>query len=217
MVRLSSSASRRNESKSIGAIVLRHWSAILLGALVLVALAAVSILRDDMHVSEAVLNAIDEVESGAKKVMGEDSASIAGAGASASVGRPSGEGDGGDSSLRRSGASLNSENTAPNDRDVHKVAGLSCTKYGGPSDEIAAEMVYWKDIAEDSAYVSPFREYGPEKKYLTFEPDEGGFNNIVSRVHSMPSLHLFIPMIIPNNTHSTQISLTSRNNTNISG
>jgi len=172
MVRLSSSASRRNESKSIGATVLRHWSAILLGALVLVALAAVSILRDDMHVSEAVLNAIDEVEKGAKKAVEE----------AASVGRPVGEGDDGDSSLRDSGASLNTENTAPSDRDVHKVAGLSCAKYGGPSDEIAAEMVYWKDIAEDSAYVSPFREYGPEKKYLTFEPDEGGFNNIVGRV-----------------------------------
>ena len=171
MVRLSSSASRRNESKSIGATVLRHWSAILLGALVLVALAAVSILRDDI-VSEAVLNAIDEVEKGAKKAVEE----------AASVGRPVGEGDDGDSSLRDSGASLNTENTAPSDRDVHKVAGLSCAKYGGPSDEIAAEMVYWKDIAEDSAYVSPFREYGPEKKYLTFEPDEGGFNNIVGRV-----------------------------------
>ena len=171
IVRLSSSASRRNESKSIGATVLRHWSAILLGALVLVALAAVSILRDDI-VSEAVLNAIDEVEKGAKKAVEE----------AASVGRPVGEGDDGDSSLRDSGASLNTENTAPSDRDVHKVAGLSCAKYGGPSDEIAAEMVYWKDIAEDSAYVSPFREYGPEKKYLTFEPDEGGFNNIVSRV-----------------------------------
>ena len=171
MVRLSSSASRRNESKSIGATVLRHWSAILLGALVLVALAAVSILRDDI-VSEAVLNAIDEVEKGAKKAVEE----------AASVGRPVGGGDDGESSLRDSGASLNTENTAPSDRDVHKVAGLSCAKYGGPSDDIAAEMVYWKDIAEDSAYVSPFREYGPEKKYLTFEPDEGGFNNIVSRV-----------------------------------
>ena len=171
MVRLSSSASRRNESKSIGATVLRHWSAILLGALVLVALAAVSILRDDI-VSEAVLNAIDEVEKGAKKAVEE----------AASVGRPVGGGDDGESSLRDSGASLNTENTAPSDRDVHKVAGLSCAKYGGPSDEIAAEMVYWKDIAEDSAYVSPFREYGPEKKYLTFEPDEGGFNNIVGRV-----------------------------------
>ena len=171
MVRLSSSASRRNESKSIGATVLRHWSAILLGALVLVALAAVSILRDDI-VSEAVLNAIDEVEKGAKKAVEE----------AASVGRPVGGGDDGESSLRDSGASLNTENTAPSDRDVHKVAGLSCAKYGGPSDDIAAEMVYWKDIAEDSAYVSPFREYGPEKKYLTFEPDEGGFNNIVGRV-----------------------------------
>ena len=62
--------------------------------------------------------------------------------------------------------------------DQHKVAGLSCAKYGGPADEVAAEMVYWQDIPIDAGYVSPFKHTGPDPKYLTFEPDEGGWNNI---------------------------------------
>jgi hypothetical protein len=52
---------------------------------------------------------------------------------------------------------------------------LSCSSYGGPDDEAANEMSYWKDIPSDSSFVSPF--YDPEK-YLTFENDIGGFNNI---------------------------------------
>ena len=60
----------------------------------------------------------------------------------------------------------------------HKVAGLSCDKHGGPPDELAAEMVYWQDIPTDAKYVSPYKHTGPEPKYLTFEPDEGGWNNI---------------------------------------
>ena len=61
---------------------------------------------------------------------------------------------------------------------VHKVAGLSCGKHGGPPDELAAEMVYWRDLPSDANYVSPYKHAGPEPKYLTFEPDEGGWNNI---------------------------------------
>jgi GDP-fucose protein O-fucosyltransferase len=59
-----------------------------------------------------------------------------------------------------------------------KIAGLNCDAYGGPSEEVAAEMVYWRDIPSDARYHSPYASYGPEKKYLTFEPDEGGWNNI---------------------------------------
>ena len=54
----------------------------------------------------------------------------------------------------------------------HTLGGLSCAKHGGPSDEIAAEMVYWSDIPSDSQFVSPFKKEG-ETKYMTFEPDGG--------------------------------------------
>jgi hypothetical protein len=59
--------------------------------------------------------------------------------------------------------------------DSHPIAGLSCSDHGGPSDGLAEEMVFWSDIESDSKYRSPF--YDPEK-YLTFEPDHGGWNNI---------------------------------------
>lgn len=49
---------------------------------------------------------------------------------------------------------------------------LSCGKM---SSEKASELVYWSDIESDEGYESPF--YG-ETKYLTFEPDQGGWNNI---------------------------------------
>jgi len=55
------------------------------------------------------------------------------------------------------------------------VAGLSCKDHGGPADEIASEMIFWSDIQSDSNYKSPFYD---EEKYITFEPDHGGWNNI---------------------------------------
>lgn len=60
----------------------------------------------------------------------------------------------------------------------HRLSGLNCDAYGGPSEDAAQEMVYWRDIPSDSLYESPFkRKHGP-KQYLTFEPDQGGWNNI---------------------------------------
>jgi hypothetical protein len=82
----------------------------------------------------------------------------------------------------------------------HMVAGLSCEKYGGPSDEIAAEMVYWRDIPSDATFQSPFAKSGTEPKYLTFEPDEGGWNNIrmsmetaVAMAHAMGRILVLPP------------------------
>ncbi|CAB9523678.1 GDP-fucose protein O-fucosyltransferase [Seminavis robusta] len=60
----------------------------------------------------------------------------------------------------------------------HEVAGLNCDPWGGPPNDVAAEMVYWKDIPQDAHFQSPFKNVGPKTKYLTFEPDEGGWNNI---------------------------------------
>ena len=58
------------------------------------------------------------------------------------------------------------------------LATLSCEAHGGPSTEEAQEMVYWHDIPSDTKYRSPlFRQDGVER-YLTFEPDGGGWNNI---------------------------------------
>jgi hypothetical protein len=58
-----------------------------------------------------------------------------------------------------------------------RVASLSCERFGGPSPEIAQEMVYWQDITSDSKYKSPFLEPNVTR-YMTFEPDGGGFNNV---------------------------------------
>jgi hypothetical protein len=67
------------------------------------------------------------------------------------------------------------DSSSSGSNNVHKLAGLSCGKYGGPADATAAEMVYWEDIPSDSTFVSPFYR---KDSYLTFEADEGGWNNI---------------------------------------
>jgi len=51
----------------------------------------------------------------------------------------------------------------------HNLAGLRCEKFGGPSPEVAQEMVYWEDIPSDSMYVSPFKRTD-QRQYLSFEP-----------------------------------------------
>jgi len=60
----------------------------------------------------------------------------------------------------------------------HRVAELSCKRYGGSSDEHAAEMVYWRDRPQDKFLSSPGTGVPSSNKYLTFEPDQGGFNNV---------------------------------------
>jgi hypothetical protein len=61
---------------------------------------------------------------------------------------------------------------------LHDLAGLSCADHGGPSNDHAAEMVYWSDIPSDADFKSPIGANDKSIKYLTFEPDGGGFNNI---------------------------------------
>jgi len=61
---------------------------------------------------------------------------------------------------------------------VHDLAGLSCSDHGhgGPSDEIAKEMIYWSDIPSDDKFVSPIGANSIKRKYLTFDPDGKSIN-----------------------------------------
>jgi hypothetical protein len=73
---------------------------------------------------------------------------------------------------------------SPTDDGVHKVAGLNCDAYGGPSEDDAAEMVYWRDIPSDASFISPLKAVGPKTKYLTFEPDEGKLSGLFCHASS---------------------------------
>ena len=53
----------------------------------------------------------------------------------------------------------------------HDMAGLNCIDHNGPSNDVAKEMIYWKDIPSDSKYKSPIGQNDKKRKYLTFEPD----------------------------------------------
>jgi hypothetical protein len=59
---------------------------------------------------------------------------------------------------------------------------LNCDAFGGPDRLSAQEMVYWKDIPSDARHISPFhhslKEDGHPRQFMTFEPDQGGWNNI---------------------------------------
>jgi hypothetical protein len=68
-----------------------------------------------------------------------------------------------------------SQQTA-HDRSDHLLAGLSCSRHGGPSDDVAAEMIYWEDIPTDAKFISPFHTPN-QTKYITFELENSGFNN----------------------------------------
>lgn len=47
-------------------------------------------------------------------------------------------------------------------------------------------MVYWQNIPTDHSYKSPFYDdYESYRRYLTFEPDGGGFNNVRMSVESV--------------------------------
>lgn len=83
---------------------------------------------------------------------------------------------------RAASVSLPSPLEQEQSKSQHRVAGLSCAPYDGPDDETAAEMVYWRDIRSDSSFGSslaaPLGEQDENEQFLTFEPDEAGWNNV---------------------------------------
>jgi len=79
-----------------------------------------------------------------------------------------------------------------------RLGHLNCDAFGGPSEELAREMIYWKDIPEDATWVSPFHD-DTQTKYLTFEPDGGGWNNIRMAMETVFALALAMgrTLVIP--------------------
>ncbi|GKY97827.1 hypothetical protein MPSEU_000740800 [Mayamaea pseudoterrestris] len=79
--------------------------------------------------------------------------------------------------MNKQGSDSEQSRAVDKDASAHVVAGLTCSAHGGPASKAAVEeMVYWQDNPQDAAFVSPFKTQ--EEQYLTFEPDEGGWNNI---------------------------------------
>jgi hypothetical protein len=84
-------------------------------------------------------------------------------------------------------ASINITKETDELSQTRKISPLSCAKYGGPSDEVASEIVYWEDIKIDAEFVSPFK-LKDTTQYLTFEPDHAGFNNVRMGVETVVAL-----------------------------
>lgn len=72
---------------------------------------------------------------------------------------------------------------------IERRANLNCTAYQPYKDEsyqynetIVQDMVYWQDIPTDKDYLSPFYYHHDfdhqQPKYITFELDIGGWNNV---------------------------------------
>jgi hypothetical protein len=65
-----------------------------------------------------------------------------------------------------------------NNVQENRLAGLNCDRWGGPSNDLAEEMVYWEDIPSDSQFISPFYKSEGPTQYFTFEADFAGWNNV---------------------------------------
>ena len=89
-------------------------------------------------------------------------------------------------------------------KDTHTIENLNCVDHNGPytgsyykgkrstvglEQEVVNEMVYWNDIPSDSNFVSPLHpsriprdatndNSEEEEKFLSFEPDHAGWNNM---------------------------------------
>ena len=76
-------------------------------------------------------------------------------------------------------------NTTQKSAEKH-ATGLICPGMSSPTDASSVqELAYWEDIEADETFLTPYAASpasqtsdAPEAKYITFESDRGGWNNI---------------------------------------
>ena len=122
-------------------------------------------------------------------------------------------------------------------QDTHTIENLNCVDHNGPytgsyykgkrstvgiEQQVVDEMVYWNDIPSDSNFVSPFHpsriprdsttndnadNEEEEEKFLTFEPDRAGWNNMRMSFETVVVLAAATgrTLVIPNEKKITQI------------
>ena len=86
----------------------------------------------------------------------------------------------------------------------HALGRLTCDAHGGPYEEEAVqEMVYWREIHLDKQYKSPLFDASSPTKYLTFELDEGRFNNlrmsmetVIAMAHAMGRTLVMVSLLM---------------------
>ncbi|KAL7518306.1 hypothetical protein ACHAWX_003150 [Stephanocyclus meneghinianus] len=80
--------------------------------------------------------------------------------------------------------------TGHSNKKQQSAADLNCELHGGPHENEYSELIYWRDIPSDASFTSPY--YSPKSqeqshresntfwktKYLTFEMDSSGWNNM---------------------------------------
>ena len=78
------------------------------------------------------------------------------------------------------------KNVAP----IEEIRNERCSSHGGPySAEEYSELIYWRNIQLDDSFTSPFYDSSNASfhraKYLTFEMDWGGWNNMRIQVENI--------------------------------
>ena len=122
-------------------------------------------------------------------------------------------------------------------KDTHTLENLNCVDHNGPytgsyykgkrstigiEEQVVNEMVYWNDIPSDSNFVSPFHpsriprdansdidnNEEEEEKFLSFEPDRAGWNNMRMSFETVVVLAAATgrTLVIPNEKKITQES-----------
>mmetsp|Transcript_11694 Transcript_11694/g.15268 ORF Transcript_11694/g.15268 Transcript_11694/m.15268 type:complete len:621 (-) Transcript_11694:154-2016(-) len=65
------------------------------------------------------------------------------------------------------------------DKNADAINGYPLGKLGKSECPAGIDVSYWSQLSQsDLTYRSPFGKLGPELKFVTFEPDHGGWNNI---------------------------------------